>query len=302
MSQKKADSILAVVAMIWGSSYLLAKLGLEGLGIFNLMALRFGIAFLITGIIFMKRLFHVDKRTLKYGALLGATLFLFFTLQYMGLKTTDASSAGFLISTAVVFIVILQTILTRTMPTLPVACGTGLTMLGITCLTLKGSFHMEPGSILCLSGAFAYGCHIILTSHLAKKADAVTLGILELGFCAAYGFIASIIFETPVLPATASGWIAVLGMGIGCSAIGFILQPMALRFTTAERAGILMALEPVCSAVYAFLFVHEVMSVQGYIGALFVLLGVFVSARKSEEHVKLHKHRRIPLSWLTNRM
>ena len=43
-TQQRADSMLALVAMAWGSSYLLMKIGLDGIPPFCIIALRFGIA------------------------------------------------------------------------------------------------------------------------------------------------------------------------------------------------------------------------------------------------------------------
>ena len=45
-TQQRADSMLALVAMAWGSSYLLMKIGLDGIPPFCIIALRFGIAFI----------------------------------------------------------------------------------------------------------------------------------------------------------------------------------------------------------------------------------------------------------------
>ncbi|WP_081461967.1 EamA family transporter [Desulforamulus ruminis] len=47
---------MAAISVAWGTSYLLMKLGLNTIEPFTLMALRFGIAFVITYIIFFKRL------------------------------------------------------------------------------------------------------------------------------------------------------------------------------------------------------------------------------------------------------
>ncbi|MNF12932.1 hypothetical protein D3C80_2145990 [compost metagenome] len=42
----------------------------------------------------------------------------------------------------------------------------------------------------------------------------------------------------------------------------------------------MFALEPVFSALLAFIFLQEVLSVQGYIGAALVLVSVFIAAAK----------------------
>lgn len=64
------------------------------------------------------------------------------------------------------------------------------------------------------------------------------------------------------------------------SAFGFVLQPVAQKYTTPERTGILFSLEPVFSAIFGFLFLDEVLKIQGYFGAILVLSGVIVSGIK----------------------
>ena len=49
-----ADSMLALVAMAWGSSYLLMKIGLDGIPPFCIIALRFGIAFIAVSLLFLE--------------------------------------------------------------------------------------------------------------------------------------------------------------------------------------------------------------------------------------------------------
>lgn len=111
MSQKKADFLLALISMAWGSSYLLMKLGLGHMGPFTLIALRFGIAFLLTALLFRKRVVQADWRTIRYGALLGLLLFGLFAFLMFGLRSTSASMAGFLTSATVVFVPLLQTLI-----------------------------------------------------------------------------------------------------------------------------------------------------------------------------------------------
>ena len=45
-AQLKADFTMLVVTLFWGSSYLFMKMGLESIQAFNLVALRFGLAFI----------------------------------------------------------------------------------------------------------------------------------------------------------------------------------------------------------------------------------------------------------------
>lgn len=283
MTQRKADLIIAFISMAWGSSYLLMKLGLDGLEPFNLIWLRFGIAFVITAFFFIKRVIKTDKKTIYYGALLGFILFSTFTFLMIGLKTTTASSAGFLTSSTMVFVPLLQIIITRKKPSWPTVVGTIFTITGIALLTIKDSFVLETGSILCILGAFSYAWHIIITNALTNKAEGLLLGIFQLGFAGLYGFIFNIIFEHPILPNNSTEWVAVLGLALICSAFGFVVQPIAQKYTTPERTGLLFALEPVFSAMFAYIFLNEILQITGYIGSVLVLSGVFISSIKAKE-------------------
>ena len=289
MTQRQADVLIAAISVAWGTSYLLMKLGLNGIETFTLIALRFGIAFVITYIIFFKRLNKVGSETIRSSALLGLILFGVFTTLMYGLKTTTVSSAGFLTSTTVIFVPILQAFITRKMPKLPIIAGVVVIVIGIGLLTIKDSFVIEAGSMLCLLAALLYAIHIIVTSSYAHKTDPLQLGIFQLGFTTLYALIFLFIFETPALPSNTTEWVAVLGLALVCSAFGFVVQPIAQKFTTPERTGVLFALEPVSSALFGFIFLHEILPLQGYIGAMLVLCGVFISGIKEKGKCKKTK-------------
>lgn len=281
ISQKQADFIVAMISIGWGSSYLFMKMGLESLGIFNLIFLRMGIAFLITAPFFYRKLLNVDKKTLLSGALLGFILFLVLLFLMLGVKHTSASSAGFLGGTTVVFVPLLQTILHRKLPMFTTLAGVILAMIGIGMLTLHSDISLNTMSLCCVVGALIYAGQIIITSHLSKQSDPLILGILQLGFASLFALILLFFMQPIQLPGSGMEWLAVLALSLICSAFGFLMQPIALKYTTAERMGVLFALEPVFGAIFGFIFLNEILDFQGYIGALLVFAGVFISGCQS---------------------
>jgi len=278
MKQRNAELLIAIISMVWGSSYLLAKLGLGKLEVFNLIALRLGIAFVITAAIFIKRITRVSINTLCNSAILGTILFSSFAFLSIGLKTTSASLAGFLTSSTVVFVLILQVIITRALPNLPIAVGSILTLCGIGFLMFKQHFAFEISSILCVLSALSFAGHVVATNHLTHKSDSLLLGIFQLGFAALLGCIFSGIFETPSLPHDEAEWLIVLVLAIMCSALGFVLQPVAQRYTTPERTSLLFSLEPVFAAILGYIFLHEVLQLKDCIGAALVLFSIFIAS------------------------
>ena len=116
-----------------------------------------------------------------------------------------------------------------------------LTMTGICLLTLQQSLVFHSGDILCLAGAAVYAVQILLTDKFAQEEDGMPRSIWQLGFAALYGVICTFMFETPTLPSSGFQWIAILGLAFVCSAFGFVMQPMAQKYTTPEHTGLLFA-------------------------------------------------------------
>lgn len=276
-NQLKANLMLLIVTIFWGSSYLFMKMGLVSIPEFNLITLRFGISFLLAGIVFYRRLLKTDFKTIKYAFILGSLLFSVFASITYGVKTTSASNAGFLVSLTVIFVPLLQAVLYKTVPEKRIILGVSLALTGIGFLTLNHQLKISVGDLLCILGALFYAIHIIVTGKLTKNVDSITLGVLQLGFTGAWGLLFSLFLETPQLPRTTEAWTAVLVLGVLCSAIGFVTQTIAQKYTTPTHTGLLFSLEPVFAAIFAFAFAEEILTIKGYIGAGLVLVGVFTA-------------------------
>lgn len=278
MKPLKADLMILFITICWGSSYLFMKMGLDSLGEFNLIALRFGLAFILAGVIFLPRLRQVNVKTIQYAMLLGFILFIMFTALTFGLKTTTTSNAGFLVSLTVVFVPLLHTFLFRKKIENKVVVSIVLALTGIALLTIQLPFTFKIGDLFCIAAALCYALHINMVSTAAQKVDTLSLGILQLGFTGLYAFISSLLFEAPVWPSTTNSWIAVLVLSVVCTAVGFIFQTIAQKYTTATRTGLVFSLEPVFAALVGFWFAHEVLNSNQYLGAALVFLSVVISS------------------------
>ncbi|MFJ7407030.1 MULTISPECIES: DMT family transporter [unclassified Lysinibacillus] len=278
MSQQAlANMLLIVINAFWGLSYVFMKLGLGSLQAFNIVGLRFLLAFLIAGILFYKRLMLVTKKVIISSFMLGTLLFGVFTFVTFGVSMTSASNAGFLVSLTVIFVPLINCLLVRRLPSRQVFIGLLFILTGIGLLTLKHSLTINPGDILCIMGALLYATFIILTGKLTKEDDSLTLGILQLGVAGVLAMICSILFETPSLPSTLNSWIGILGLGILCSAVGFIGQTIAQKYTTPTLTGLIFALEPIFAAFFAVLFLKEVFTLKDIISSSIVILGIIIA-------------------------
>jgi drug/metabolite transporter (DMT)-like permease len=164
-------------------------MGLDSIEGFNLIALRFGIAFIIAGVVFYKRFIHIDFHTIKYGFLLGTILFTLVSAVTIGVKFTSISNAGFLFALSVVFVPLLLVIFFRKKTEKKVVFGVVISIRGIALLTLNNKLEINLGDLLVILGAVFYAIYI--------KTHTGLIFSLEPVFAALFAFI----FADEILPA-----------------------------------------------------------------------------------------------------
>ena len=290
--QGKANILMVIVTMFWGLSYTFMVMGLEVLEAYNVVALRCLIAFIIAGLIFLPKMLRVNKKTIFYASIQGALLFGVFSLSIIGLKTTSAGNAGFILSLTVVLVPIFTSFLEKRLPSRAVSFAIVATMIGITVLTLKESLSFQTGDILVAIAAVCYSVYLILNSKFTRDVESISYGVYQLGVAGVLGAIFTLAFETPQLPTTTIGWVAILGLGIICSAFCFVAQAVVQQYTSPTHTGLIFSLEPIFAALFALVFLGEGLTTQLLIGGAFILVGNFVaqmeqfSAAKKTAHVE----------------
>ena len=140
--------------------------------------------------------------------------------------------------------------------------------------------------VFSIGAASLYACAILTTDRLTHKGDinSLTAGIVQVATIGVLSLIASCIMETPRLPQGGTEWLSVLALAVVCSGFGFTLQPVAQAGTTAERAGMFCALNPLVASVLGVVFLHERIGGQGIFGAALILSGILLSYVKLPEH------------------
>lgn len=79
------------------------------------------------------------------------------------------------------------------------------------------------------------------------------------------------------LPSTPTELTVIIALALICSAYGFITQAYVQPHVPAETTGFAFSLEPVCSAVFSFFLVGEVLTPIAFLGAALIMAGVFVA-------------------------
>lgn len=278
LTRRNAEILLAAVILARSTSFLFSKIGLQGMGKFNLLGLRFLLAFAVLTLLFHKRLLHMNRRTFLGGLALGALYFLVMTAELSGLKTTATSTVSFLESTAIVLVPLFEAALCRKLPAKKGMLSALVSLAGVGLLTLASGLSMTPGELYCVATAILYAAAILLADRLTHgDVDPLATGILQVGFIGLFSIAASFLFEAPRLPESGMEWVVVLMLAVVCSGFGFTLQPVAQSGTTAERAGMFCALSPLSAAVLGAAVLGEKFGLQSLFGAALIVGGIVIS-------------------------
>ncbi len=172
MTCTQAELLLAAVIIARSTSYVLTKVGLQDMGKFTLLAVRFLLAFAFLAVLFWRRLLQIDRRTLLSGLAMGGIYFCVMTAELTALKTVETSTVSFVTNTAVVIVPLVQAVLSRRWPEHRVLLGALACLLGVALLTLRNGLALTPGVGYCILEAFLYSAAILVTDRLTHAGAA----------------------------------------------------------------------------------------------------------------------------------
>lgn len=287
MDRKKAIALSFSAPVAWGFSYPLMKIGMDSMNATSIVALRCIIAFAACLLLFHKHAFRINRDLMVRAAIIGAIMATELTCMCLGSSLTSASTAGFLQSLTVVIVPFANAALLRRAPERKVLVGTAIVTCGMLLLSGADFTSLNPGALIMLLSAFVYAGHIIVAKRFVEEVDPLSLGVWQLGFGGLFSGIAACVFGGFTLPSTPSEIVVVVALALICSAYGFITQTLVQPHVPAETTGFAFSLEPVCSAVFSFFLVGEVLSPIAFLGAALILTGVMAA---TVEFPRLHAH------------
>lgn len=280
MSEKTAKILLAAVILARSTSFVLSKIGLDSLDVFNLLGIRFLIAFAIMYFWFHTRLHNSHKSNIVSGVIIGTAYFIVMGLEVFSLKTCDSSTTAFLEHTAIVMVPLFEAVINKRLPLMKNIISMLLAITGVALMTLTGSsLSLTFGKSLAFAAAITYTAVIIITDRLTKGADALVIGIVQLGTMGALSTASSLLFENPVLPQTMELWLAILYLACVCSCFGFTLQTLAQKYTTAETASLYCAIGPLGAGFFGWFFLGEALSTYALLGAALILVSIIIAQK-----------------------
>ena len=254
----KADLLLLLVAVLWGSGFVFMR---QAAGHGTILLLN-GSRFLLGGLLLLpitRIRGAINHSNILYVCLAGFALFCASLFQQAGLVTTTAGNAGFITSLYVVIVPILLWVLWHERPFSLIVTGLAvlLAVAGGFLLSTAGSFQLRIGDVLILICSFFWAMHVIVVGKGQGKIEPLPFALGQFLVCAVLNLVTGVIVEQPsggeilfVLP-------AILYTGVFSVALGFTFQVIAQKHTSPNDAALILCLESVFAAVFGGIFLHE---------------------------------------------
>ncbi len=275
---RRADAVLVSITALWGLTFVVVKDALALADPFSFLALRFTLG---AGLLTLWAWRGMGKPSLvRAGVGLGLLLFVGFAAQTAGLQFTTPSRSAFLTGLSVLLVPFLSVAVHRRRPPPASLLGVALAVLGLwafaggTSLGVTARFGL--GDWLTLLCALAFALQLTLLEQLARVHAPAPLVAVQLWTVAAVAGGAVWAFGSR-LEASWPLWNAVLVTGVGATAVAMLLQAWAQARTTAVRAALVYALEPVFATAYSLALGRERLGQREVLGGGLILAGVLVS-------------------------
>ncbi|NLC70649.1 MAG: DMT family transporter [Desulfuromonadaceae bacterium] len=282
----RANLLLLLVALIWGSTFAAQRVGMRHVGPFTFNSVRFllGAAALLP---FALKTWRnslpstegtVAARWLPLwgSALAGLMLFIGINLQQIGLITTSAANAGFITGLYVIIVPMIGFFF-------GVRCGPGvwtgalLGVIGLYLLSIADTLTLSSGDAWILAGSFAWAGHVLIIGWLSPKISSFYLAFGQTLVCALLSLVAALVMEKIEPAGILAAAMPLLFSGVVTTGIAFTLQVIAQKDSPPAHAALIMQMETVFAALSGWLLLGEMMTGQGIGGAALIMAGMLIA-------------------------
>ncbi len=204
---------------------------------------------------------------------------------HWSIKFTTIANSVLLANFAPIFVTIGGWLLFRQRVTKLFVAGMVLAILGAMML-VGASFSLSRehmiGDLLALTTAVFYGSYILAVKRSRENHSTATVMAWAAGVSSLVLLPIAFLAEGTLFATSLSGWAVLLGLGLFSHAGGQGLITFALAHLPASFSSVTLLLQPVLSAVFAWLLLNEALTPGQMLGGLVVLTGIFLAWRASQ--------------------
>lgn len=283
----KADWLLVLTAVIWGSAFVAQRVGMDHVGPFLFNGVRFTLGALVLLPLAARRKPLVEPEEggasgegnstlLCGGGLAGLVLFTAAALQQAGLVYTTAGKAGFITGLYVIIVPILG-LLWGFRPKWGGWLGACLAVVGLYLLSVTEGFRFAPGDSLVLVSAFFWAVHVLILGWLSPRVRRLRLACIQFSVCALLSLLTASLFENVTAEGLRGAAIPILYGGLLSVGVAYTLQVVAQRHAPPVHAAVILSLEAVFAAVSGWILLGEVLDLRAFVGCGLMLTGMLTA-------------------------
>jgi drug/metabolite transporter (DMT)-like permease len=275
-----ADAALLGVTAIWGVTFVVVKRALDDATPLLFNAVRLSLAAALLAAFYRPRWRRLPASLWLSSGALGACLATGYAFQTAGLTLTTPSKSAFITGLSVVLVPFLLALGWRRRLGAAVWAGSAMAAAGLYFLILAGAASRAGGSHrgdwLTLACAFAFALHIALLGEFAPRFGFRDIAVLQIGFAAAFSWLAMPAVENPSWHSSPALWMALAVTAVLATAVAFTTQTWAQQFTPASHTAVVFAAEPVFAWLAALWGFHERLEPVQLAGAGLILAAMIV--------------------------
>lgn len=281
--RRLAKPMLFAAAIIWGSSFFIMKGAVDIIPTFYLLAIRFtGGAVLLALVCWKKWRMHFTRDYLWRGAVIGAFLFLAYSVQTFGLMGTTPSKNAFLTAVYCVLVPFLYWIAVKKRPDRYNILAAVLCVAGVGLVSLTNDFTITWGDGLTLVCAFFYAAHIVAVAKVSPAKDIYLLTVFQFAFAALYAWISGALFqELPPTSVISSDLIIQMAyLVVMATTVALLFQNVGQVWSDPSSAAVILSLESVFGVLFSVLFYGDPVTGQLLAGFALIFVAVVCSETK----------------------
>lgn len=135
------------------------------------------------------------------------------------------------------------------------------------------------GDFLSFSASFFYAGFLLIVYRIRDRVDAFTIMFISSFGTAATMFVAMLIMEGCLYPGTVRALLPILGLTVFSQILGQGLISYCLGKIRAILASVVMLMQPLVAAVYAFAIIGERLSMAEVTGIVVTLAGIYIAKK-----------------------
>jgi drug/metabolite transporter (DMT)-like permease len=279
MSRLRANGLLLLAALIWGSAFVGQALGMAGVGPLTFTSVRFVLGALVVAPLAwrewqqLRSSGHAPGRAeARWVALLGVLLCTGVVMQQIGLLSTSVTNAGFLTALYVPLVPLLAWLFQRQLPHWSVWPATAGCLAGTWLLTGASAQAFSGGDLWVLLSALPWAVHVLLVGQVANKLrGAYLLACGQFSICALASGLLGLATEPVTLAGLRSAAGAIAYTGLLSVGVGFTLQVIGQRHAQPADAAIILSSETVFAALFGAWFMGDRLNASGVMGCALIL-------------------------------